>query len=513
MNSDERLAWLIDGHLRGELSAEEKAELAEMLDTSAAAQRRFVELAEFETVLTEAQGEPCEPLSLEKLERARLLRMGLWTAPWLITAVCLLVVFWPKTKLPTAEPTQESPDFLALLVDRADARSSSHDFQRGAELERGTYNLESGLIHLRFQNGADLLVEGPAQFEIIDGSHAHLEFGTIRAIVPPPASGFSVKTANTNFKDVGTEFGLRVDRDSGAETLFVFEGRVDVYHPYFNELADIVRGGQVWRSSAAAAENPIDPESFPSPATVGHRRWLGSREPRLESPGLIAFYDFERTANQPTLLRNLVEGTSVSDAQIHGARWVSGRWPGKDALLFDGDTDFAELEVAGEFEELTIAAWVFVNRLDHPLNAVFDSNGWESGDIHLQIQRSGVAYSDLAYADQGLAVELATKRRFESLNRIPPGAWTHIAATFSRKQKMTKVFVNGVQSFEWPLDPTAEIRPGTCRIGNWLAAGEFAPVRSLNGRIDELALWNRALTEPEIQTEVNQALPVRRGSN
>ena len=60
------------------------------------------------------------------------------------------------------------------------------------------------------------------------------------------------------------------------------------------------------------------------------------------------------------------------------------------------------------------------------------------------------------------------------------------------------------QCFEYPLHETARIRPGICRLGNWLAEGEFAPMRSLNGRIDELALWNRALGLSEIRSEIER---------
>ena len=55
-----------------------------------------------------------------------------------------------------------------------------------------------------------------------------------------------------------------------------------------------------------------------------------------------------------------------------GRRWVSGRWAGKGALLFDRDEDFVGLNIEGEHEELTLSFWVKVDRLDYEYNALMN---------------------------------------------------------------------------------------------------------------------------------------------
>ena len=42
------------------------------------------------------------------------------------------------------------------------------------------------------------------------------------------------------------------------------------------------------------------------------------------------------------------------DGRIAGARWVTGRWPGKQALLFDRDGDHVKVEIPGEFRQMTL---------------------------------------------------------------------------------------------------------------------------------------------------------------
>jgi hypothetical protein len=51
------------------------------------------------------------------------------------------------------------------------------------------------------------------------------------------------------------------------------------------------------------------------------------------------------------------------------------------------------------------------------------------------------------------------------------------------------------------------MRSGVCRIGNWMTVGEFAPLRSLHGRIDEVVIWKRALSEEDIAAELERGRP------
>ena len=58
-----------------------------------------------------------------------------------------------------------------------------------------------------------------------------------------------------------------------------------------------------------------------------------------------------------------------------------------------------------------------------------------------------------------------------------------------------------------PLQKEAVLRPGQCRIGNWLPRGEYEPVRAFSGRMDELAIWKRALSQKELQIQVERGRP------
>lgn len=501
---DDRLSWLTERQMKGELSRDEKAELVELLDNSEEAQRRFVELAEFETALVEAHQSTSPQLSVEIYERGRGLALARTIIPWIVAAVCVVFVVWPKTNNGDAPRHEDgSPESLAKLVNRVDATFASPRPANDVSFDPGIYELQKGAVHLRFDNGADLVIESPARFELIDSLHTRLDYGSVRAIVPPAAKGFTITTQSAHFEDLGTEFGLRVNRESGDESLLVFDGQVNVRRPDSNELVGSILGGQSFQYIDGQPTEPGDmrPETFSEPDDIGFRHWQTATQARLQDTGLLALFSFQHDVKQPTVLRNLQTDQVgvVSDARIHGAHWGSGRWQGKDALSFDSQNHFAELDVTGDFNELTIAAWVVANRPDNPLNAVFDSNGWESGDIHLQITRKGNVYTDL--------YETRHQQRQRRNVVVPLAEWTHLVATWSLVTGKTRVFVNGERAFECSLNQDSRIRPGTCRIGNWLPVGEFDPVRSFNGRIDELAIWSRSLSEVEISAEMRRGQP------
>ena len=500
---DDRLEELLEAHFQGNLSATGKAELAALLDGSAEARHRFVDLAGFESALTgihhRLPSATVEPIRVTSARRRRL-----WIAlPWLAAAACLAVVFWPqRVEDPARKPARVSSHFTAKLVNEAGAVFADHRSPGDAGFIPGTYELKEGMVHLRFTSGADLVIEAPARFELVDAMRARVHWGQVRSIVPPTAKGFTIATEGVDFEDIGTEFGLRVERGTGASAMHVFEGQVNVRKPGSGAVMESVEGGGsvAYRHGVSEPLGALRPGEFIAPGSIGFQRWKSQGGESLRDPGLIAYFPFARDPQQPALLHNVASTGGMASGTIHGAHWVSGRWPGKDALLFDRLSDFAELEIPGEFAELTVAVWVSIDRLDHTFNALFDSNGWESGDFHLQVQRSGFPYVDVRDG----AVH-GSGQGFGSA--IPMGQWSHVAAVLSLRAQTARVYVNGNLSYERPLQKEAVLRPGLCRIGNWLPRGEYEPVRAFSGRMDELAIWNRALSQKELQIQVERGRP------
>ncbi len=97
----------------------------------------------------------------------------------------------------------------------------------GARLKPGMLDLIEGLAVLRFDSGAELVLEAPATMEVLDAMNCRLRRGTLVADVPPQAQGFSIDTKEAKVIDWGTKFGVSAD-DDGKYMVRVLEGLVEV---------------------------------------------------------------------------------------------------------------------------------------------------------------------------------------------------------------------------------------------------------------------------------------------
>ena len=97
----------------------------------------------------------------------------------------------------------------------------------GSRVAAGTYELVEGLATLKFDSGAEVVLEAPATLELIDAMNCRLRRGTLVSDVPPQAIGFTVDTLKARVVDYGTRFGVSTGAD-GEYTVQVLTGRVEV---------------------------------------------------------------------------------------------------------------------------------------------------------------------------------------------------------------------------------------------------------------------------------------------
>jgi hydrogenase maturation factor HypE len=83
---------------------------------------------------------------------------------------------------------------------------------------------------------------------------------------------------------------------------------------------------------------------------------------------------------------------------------------------------------------------------------------------------------------------------------LPLNAWSHLAVTFDNAT--LRIFVNGVQVGTRAVAGPLLTSTGTLRIGGNSIWGEY-----FAGVIDEVRIYNRALTTTEIQADMNTPLP------
>ena len=198
-------------YLDGMLSEVEKSELNNLLRKDNGACERLKVLATVSEGLSEYSYNPQNNVT----------KLPLKYVPWLISLaasiVAVLSFLKPEAIPDSPEPVVTTPQtpFYALLVDQAEADFASGAGPDQVRFNKGLYQLDDGVIHLRFSNGVDTVMRAPATFAIRNDYNIRLDHGDVWASVPPGSEGFTVSSPSIDYEDRGTEFAISVDGVNG----------------------------------------------------------------------------------------------------------------------------------------------------------------------------------------------------------------------------------------------------------------------------------------------------------
>ena len=158
---------------------------------------------------------------------ARGWRVTIWTALGVLAATALLAVCF---RLVTDRPKRDSE--VPIAVNCATLTGNFHpqwegtaSFSVGEALPVGQLRLSAGVIEVTFGDGAVVIVEGPAELDIVSSSRAFLQSGQAVVYAADQAHGFIIETRIANVVDLGTEFGVKAGH-SGSTEVQVFKGSV-----------------------------------------------------------------------------------------------------------------------------------------------------------------------------------------------------------------------------------------------------------------------------------------------
>ena len=210
--------------------------------------------------------------------------------------------------------------------------------------------------------------------------------------------------------------------------------------------------------------------------------------------GLILYYTFDEE-----------NATQVFDASNHenhgevsGAKWSKqGRQGG--AYWFDGIDDHIQTAVSPSLDldqELSLSICVYRKSADklNPMN------------LEYLISSGARSHSDLAMfiaPGGGIGVGLHPKNLEEDLLRIPPepakrhvldNAWTHLVLTYDG-QRM-RLYVDGREDKVMSMPGGLYVSNGKLNIGR-MGNGDWH--YGFKGKLDDVIIWNRTLTEVEVR--------------
>jgi hypothetical protein len=410
------------------------------------------------------------------------------------------------------EPTDNTVAVL-LWAPGAEWEDTGLSTRPGAPLPPGLLRLKKGLAHLEFYSGATVILEGPAELRLLSANSAYCARGRLRATVPPQAQGFTLRTPKLDLVDRGTEFGVQVGAGDKTE-VHVFQGKVELYDAGPGRQAaphQELTTGQGVRLEGSGQPHPIrpNPDAFRTARDLEQRQaeetdrrqraWLASSAALRRDPSLLVYYTFQAEPAPGRTLRDQAPGRGgPHDGAVVGCRWGTGRWPGKRGLEFKQVSDRVRFHVPGEFDSLTLMAWVRVDALPNGNNSLMMSDGWEPGGVHWQIGRDGLLILGIQQRPKGHgghyhAPGVFAPRRF--------GQWVHLAVVYDRDAGRVTHYIDGRPAARQPLWFDIPLRIGDAEIGNWNIAAHRnrSPIRYFSGCIDEFLLFSRALSDAEIE--------------
>ncbi|UCG58438.1 MAG: hypothetical protein JSU70_02815 [Phycisphaerales bacterium] len=169
--------------------------------------------------------------------------------------------------------------------------------------------------------------------------------------------------------------------------------------------------------------------------------------------------------------------------------WAEGAIGG--ALLLDSDGDYVDVGKDSDFDitgQITISAWIKVNAFDKDWQAIVTK-----GDGAWRLQRNWGS-NTLEFGCSGLLVPGTRWGQIFGAKDVNDAQWHHVVGVYDGQKIF--LYVDG------SLDASAEAS-GTIRVHDrpvYIGANSEKPDRNWNGLIDDVRIYNYALSADEIAT-------------
>ncbi len=424
-----------------------------------------------------------------------------------------------KPPLPSSAPKGDIASVGLLIEDAVGqltkatgvewASDSQLHLNRGNSLAAGPLKLETGLAQIEMLSGATLVLEGPADFELLSDDEVFLTKGKLRVMVPPAAAGFAVNMPMGKVIDLGTEFGLHV-MDDGAAEIYVYIGKVLFEGKDLDAeraFAELEAGESVFVDEMGElAWIDMPSEHFFGAADLAHRSmeeaqnryggWVELSEELADDDRTSLYFTFDDHRTWDRALRDEARTKEeAEDGAIIGCQWVEGRWPGKGALRFSGANDRVKLRLDESMTSLTMATWVRLDRLRKDFNPIVQVPAKTKGALTWGIDGRGRmllrSHRGSEFVEYASSVVFLTKKI---------GHWIHLATTCDDQDNKVTHYLDGRPYSRENLRGNAPMSVDGGELGNVISDGKAsAGGRNLRGTIDEFIVFRQALSSDEIR--------------
>jgi len=244
---------------------------------------------------------------------------------------------------------------------------------------------------------------------------------------------------------------------------------------------------------------------------------------------LVAFLVVSITITTADLMEGLVGywpmdggvGNTAADAtgnghngKLEGPVWAptAEAKMGRGALTYDGEDDRVRVDsfdLAGG-SGITIAAWMMRNEVTDDSRIISKAQGGGTPDHYWAMVLSGNGDDDLEFR---LRTDLGATSRVTVPDgqEIETGVWTHVAVTWDADDPNMRFYKNGEEIHFVAKggatvgdDPDVEVGIGNQSV----SAGADSMDRPFNGTMDDVAIWNRGLSQAEVAEMMTVGIPL-----
>lgn len=262
---------------------------------------------------------------------------------------------------------------------------------------------------------------------------------------------------------------------------------------------DVIVVTQIVIATETRPPAPPQPTAVPTPTNTPTPEPLPTTAPVANPDGLVLHYSFD-TDNSRTIIDQSGMGNT---GQINGPTFTTnGRLGG--ALVLDGVNDFICVPASPSLDvnqHLTMMA--FFNAEDYAdQRPILEWSRTDRTGVHMWVNVKGYQWNGKGTGANLIDVNGDEVNRVISITDPPPGTWHHLAVTYDGDMGFARVYLDGQLAQNAVLSVAALQTQYDLYIGTRPLSGAY-----FKGRLDEIRIYNRVLSEPEIATLAHVAPP------
>jgi len=270
-----------------------------------------------------------------------------------------------------------------------------------------------------------------------------------------------------------------------------------------NDDEEVVAGADTFITDPLLADTDLDGFDDGEEITNGTDP-TDSTDPPAAAPMLIGYWPMDDATGEIAV--DLVSGNNGMWGNAEGLNleWTAGQIGGAAKLSDLGGDSFFRIEKINQLigaNGLTITAWIDPDDNDG-YNGIFMTrtlDGQTNNSWGIAFENTGASANHLdTRVDKG-----ATDSEPDTL--LPDGGWYHVAMVWDGSTGEHTQYINGVQSATMGGFLARQIQSTS---GPWFIGYDdcCGGGRDFNGTIDDIGMWNQALSETEIAEIYNNGL-------